>query len=164
MTRKIIMRSGKYSPDVPVGSIMTVTKEHSNGNAEATLDGSGEDIKWFVSAKCFDEYTPETPTLWRDMTDAEKGALLLAHHEGKVIEWHSTGMNVWHECARDSVLAFTYNFAYRIKPVQKAVTRHAGSENNWLWTSIRDEADTHRITFNTIDGKPDCDSIKMEVL
>jgi hypothetical protein len=27
----------------------------------------------------------DTPKLWRDMTPEEKGALLLAHHEGKVI-------------------------------------------------------------------------------
>jgi len=163
MTRKIIMRSGVYSPDVSVGSIMTVTKEHSNGNVEATLDGSGEDIKWFVSAKCFDEYTPETPTLWRDMTDAEKGALLLANHEGKVIEFNN-GSDPWITLSGD--FDWMRQHAYRIKPEPKvkAVTRHAGSENIWTWTLIRGGADTHRITFNTIDGKPDCDSIKMELL
>jgi len=88
MTRKIIITSDLYDTDMPVGAIMTVTKEHSNGNVEATLDGAGEDIKWFVLAECFGEYTPETP-LWRDMTDAEKGALLLAHHEGNVIEFNN---------------------------------------------------------------------------
>lgn len=58
----------------------------------------------------------ETPTLWRDMTDAEKGALLLAHCEGKVIEyyagcgnWEATSCQPW-EWAVD---------AYRVRPEPK---------------------------------------------
>jgi len=35
------------------------------------------------------------PKLWREMTDAEKGALLLAHHEGKVIEYYSPSIQKW---------------------------------------------------------------------
>ena len=161
MTRKIIMRSGKYSPDVSVGSIMTVTKEHSNGNVEATLDGSGEDIKWFVLAECFDEYTPETPTLWRDMTDAEKGALLLAYHEGKVIEaWLYD--DKWMALPPD----WGQHNAYRIKPESKveAVTLYLSRRCHGANEEPDHGYDTHKITFNTIDGKPDCDSIKMEVL
>ena len=57
---------------------------------------------------------PKAPTLWRDMTPEEKGALLLAHHEGKEIEYHSFGVGWvterpnWFEWCR-----------YRIKPQPK---------------------------------------------
>jgi len=52
----------------------------------------------------------DTPKLWRDMTDSEKGALLLAHHEGKVIErhcrdgWRAVLHTFWHD-----------DVAYRVK-------------------------------------------------
>jgi hypothetical protein len=35
---------------------------------------------------------PAAPKLWRDMTPEEKGALLLAAHEGKVIEYDGAWM------------------------------------------------------------------------
>jgi len=38
--------------------------------------------QWVIISRA----TP-TPKLWRDMTPEEKGALMLAAHEGKVIEW-----------------------------------------------------------------------------
>lgn len=89
----------------------------------------------------------ETPTLWRDMTDAEKGALLLAQHEGKVIECRIGDMEwivsepVWAEM-----------WAYRVKPAPKVVT-------------VPLMADFKEIgTINLIDGKPDPASIKMEEL
>jgi len=54
----------------------------------------------------------DTPKIWRDMTDAEKGALLLAHHEGKVIErshtsgqWQGVEYPRWHD-----------DIAYRVSP------------------------------------------------
>jgi hypothetical protein len=53
-----------------------------------------------------------TPTLWKDMTDAEKGTLLLAHHDGAVIEFflhiHWRGID-WQPRWKPGC-------AYRIKP------------------------------------------------
>ena len=92
----------------------------------------------------------EEPKLWRDMTDAEKGALLLAHHEGatlqvlSVVNWYDVEKMV---CDPDAT--------YRIKPEPKVEVvalcyrQDVGQVKN-------------RITFNLIDGEPDCDSIKME--
>jgi hypothetical protein len=60
----------------------------------------------------------DTPKIWRDMTDEEKGALLLAHHEGKVIELYNTfGLARWVDCA---YLEDYWNedIAYRVKPKQ----------------------------------------------
>jgi len=67
-----------------------------------------------------------TPKIWRDMTDAEKGALL------------QVGM------------AGMFGF------------KRPGS--GWVFGPGRCASDTHRITFDTIDGEPDCTSIKMEKL
>ena len=95
----------------------------------------------------------ETPKLWRDMTDAEKGALLLAHHEGKVIEcwggsnWIGKSHGGWGNCN-----------AYRIRPEPKVETVK-------LAVYVASEHDYRDIgTINLIDGKHDPASIKMEEL
>ena len=141
---------------------MTVTKEYSDGELEATVDGSGSDYAWFMAGGCFDEYTPETPTLWGDMTDAEKGALLLAYHEkpGSVQFW------ILDEWVTLRGLGWLDNYAYRIKPESKveAVTLYLSRRCHGANEEPDHGYDTNKITFNTIDGKPDCDSIKMEVL
>jgi hypothetical protein len=100
----------------------------------------------------------ETPKLWRDMTPEEKGALLLAHHEGKVIElfgleWTKTPFNV-----------FSCWNAYRVRPEPKRETvTFVGHvfEGKWCGMAASDGRG-HRITFDLIDGNPDCASIKME--
>lgn len=103
----------------------------------------------------------DTPTKWGDMTPEQKGALLLAHHEGKVIEWYYdlacefslTNSPVWGD-----------SLAYRIKPEPKIkeVVLH-GAGNEWGQACKASSEDTHRITFNTVDGVPDCSSVKMEI-
>lgn len=106
--------------------------------------------------RCVDD-----PKLWRDMTQEEKGALLLAHHEGKAIElFISKGS--WMECSP----FWTDDVAYRVKPepVRETVTIYAGSPDLGLFRHDRDIHDTHRITFDLIDGVPDCASVKMEEL
>ena len=87
----------------------------------------------------------DTPKLWRDMTPEEKGALLLAHHEKKGIDFWNDGE--WD----DSSPAWHPDNAYRIRPepkVEAVAFEHAGC----------------RFTFSRIDGDPDCDSVKMEEL
>ena len=99
------------------------------------------------------------PKLWRDMTPEEKGALLLAAHEGKVIEeWTPDirGVNPqwleWHPQPKFML----DGRAYRIKLEPKIETvalcwRHdVGTVKNKIGT------------INLIDGKPDCASIKMD--
>jgi hypothetical protein len=59
-----------------------------------------------------------TPKLWKDMTAPEKGALLLAHHEGKEIECNIDN-GVWFY----SDPQWNAAHAYRIKPnAQKVET------------------------------------------
>jgi len=88
----------------------------------------------------------EIPKLWRDMTDAEKGALLLAHHEGKVIEYFIGGCG-WMKCPAP---IWSYGHAYRVKPEPKRVT-------------VPLLADFKEIgTIDLVDGKPDLASIKLD--
>jgi len=100
----------------------------------------------------------DKPTTWADMTPEEKGALLLAKHEGGRIEvlfcgeWKRIDA-LWHE---DS--------AYRIAPEPKRETATMVGHNRGYWCFGSDcfgHRDTHRITFDTIDGKPDCATIRM---
>ena len=86
------------------------------------------------------------PKLWGDMTPEEKGALLLARHEGKVIQYESHG---WHDCDMAPPGWFDGD-AYRVRPEPKreTVVLYAG--------------DTPIGTIDLIDGKPDPDSIRMD--
>ena len=101
----------------------------------------------------------ETPKLWRDMTDAEKGALLLADHDGKVIEWKCG--DTWFGMKP----SWVDYIAYRVRPEPKVevVTMYAAS-NMKGFGPTRGVKSAYQITFNTIDGKPDTASIKMEAL
>lgn len=89
------------------------------------------------------------PTLWRDMTDAEKGALLLAKFEGRDVDVWSDGL--W--CKTTPLFLDTY--AYHIKPEPKIETvalcyrRDVGNVKNRIGT------------INLVDGTPDPASIKM---
>ena len=99
----------------------------------------------------------EKPTLWSDMTDAEKGALLLAKHEEKEIEalYDLTGWVSYQG-------SFFQDRAYRIKSEPKTIT------HDWFGTFVDGFSDmaatnaTHILKFNTINGEPDLSSIKME--
>lgn len=96
------------------------------------------------------------------MTPEEKGALLLAHHEGKVIEEKSqTFPYDWQDSGGDFPLS---HYAYRICHEPKVETVELYGRPDIQWVMERCDYDTHRITFNLVNGKPDCTSIKMEVL
>ena len=103
---------------------------------------------------------------WSEMTREEKGALLLADHEGRDIEifhfgkWHRVKNPEWDE---DGI--------YRVKPAPKSETVRLhgwGNFQQWLrdgdLSVVSDSHGKYAITFNTIDGEPVCDSIRMEEL
>lgn len=95
--------------------------------------------------------TSDTPKEWCQMTREEKGELLLAHHEGKAIEFLSASGS-W-KLAEDP--SWLEPFPYRIKPqpVTETVTL--------MWCN--EKGDGGKLgTINLIDGKPDLDSITME--
>ena len=61
----------------------------------------------------------DTPKLLRDMTDAEIGALVRAHGEGKTIEYWS-GHGYWETCYSDEAI-FQPHEAYRVMPEPRRV-------------------------------------------
>lgn len=102
----------------------------------------------------------DAPVLWKDMTSEQKGALLLARHEGKSIEilsvlddnphWISA-VNLWNP-----------KRAYRVKPEPVTVTYLMHCDWDVPYIAQEMSNPTHRITFKTLDGEPDPKSIKME--
>jgi len=101
------------------------------------------------------------PKQWQHMSPEEKGALLLAHHEGKVIEVLSKG--IWTKLLNPRWTAETY---YRVKPepVVKTVTLYGEGGVGWAFAEWEDEDHTACITFQTKDGKPDWSTLKGEDL
>ncbi len=100
--------------------------------------------------------------LWQDMTPEQKGALLLAYHEGKAIEYQHDGR--WY-CSTNP--SWCSDCAYRVKPepVVEVVVSHLGyAGKRWLFSEGRCPCDTHKVTFNVVDGEIDVTSIKMEKL
>lgn len=102
--------------------------------------------------------TPK-PKIWSDMTPEEKGALLLAAHDGKVIEAH---------CDKKGWVtiypSWDSDLPYRIKPEPKVETVTLNGDGGSYWGIGVNDHDTHRITFQTLDCIPDPTTIKMEAI
>ena len=132
---------------------------------DGTFAGRASIQEYHGVKRCVDDVQPDTTDdatkLWRDMTPEEKGALLLAHHEGKTIEWFDRGR--WITDIKFNPQKYT-TLSYRVKtePVRETMTLY-GSDNS-AWLPLPLGLDTHRITFDVIDGVPDCVSVKMEEL
>jgi len=115
-----------------------------------------------VPQSVLDDPTNPLQIPWRDMTPDVKGALLLAHHEGKVIE--SKYYDGW---AHIILVLWLDTEAYRVRPPEPkretvAIEGYVTSNDDYV--SSGTTGATHRITFDVIDGKPDCASIRMEEL
>ena len=100
------------------------------------------------------------------MTPEEKGALLLAHHEGKVIEIYSIldPRKGWIEAT--GVMEKSHwidGRAYRVRPEPKreTVTLY-WKKRQGAFASLSVGNSTHKITFDLIDGQPDLSSVRME--
>lgn len=180
------LREGAYYRDSDGCKVGPMRKDFSFGNIWDCRECFPDDNKyhWFADGRrgygatedCPDlvaEWTDEPqdkPTLWRDMTPEQKGALLLAHHEGKKIEWKNPDPNSqlwdeWKPCL--SAVGKHGHYAYRVKPPEPkrgTVVLHACKVDGWSAVRSTSRMDTHRITFDLIDGKPDCASIRMEEL
>ena len=141
------------------GGESTVGKRYTMTEKGLPCDRNGPQCSSVSTFRIISRANPK-PKLWRDMTPEEKGALLLAAHEGKVIEvWFPIACQ-WRVVVH-KVGTFEYD-AYRIKPQPKVETVTLYGRPDVQWVLERCKYDTHCITFQTIDGKPDCASIKME--
>ena len=97
-----------------------------------------------------------------EMSDAQKIELVQGELDGKRFKYWSAASGVWLD---KSLYSWFNHFKYRAKPAEPVVVEVevyvSKSEHSY---SQRLNASTHSITYNTIDGEPDCDSIKMEEL
>lgn len=97
----------------------------------------------------------DRPKLWRDMTPEEKGALLLAMHDGLKVEFCSAGK--WLE---KKFMPFLDDHAYRIAHEPKVET--VTSRGTWCNKGKMPKTQyVYEITFNLIDGKPDWNTAKV---
>ena len=108
--------------------------------------------------------TPRTPSTWGEMTEAEQNEIAGHAARGcKVDELYLPG-----DWADKMGHGFYDHKTYRKKPepVVETVTLHGRSYSvGWdLDRNPRQEDDTHKITFDTVDGEPDCSTVKMECL
>jgi len=97
--------------------------------------------------------------IWGDMTPEAQGALLLAEHNGAVVQEWNDGWKLWQitDCSS------RYNDTkYRVQPADPVVVTHeVFGRHDLFWYFMEYEQDTHKITYNTIDGVVDCSSVKM---
>jgi hypothetical protein len=126
----------------------------------SSIPNKGSD-PWRIVSRASDQ-----PKHWGDMTPEEKGALLLAHHDGKVIEIYGEiyGNRGWSVVIEPK---WIQEHSYRVQPECKIKTimLYCGSmdfDPAGDYTDAKVYGDIHLITFNLIEGKPDCQSIKME--
>ena len=149
-----------------VGNRYVIMEKHPEGYSDGLVAyaedgyfnvwGDEHDIRYVAKFRIISRAS-DTPKAWSSMTDAEKGALLLAKYEGKVIEsfFSLTGWVSYQGL-------FYQEKAYRIKPEPEVITY------NWFGTFADGFSDmaatdaTHILIFNTINGEPDLSSIKME--
>ena len=160
---KCLMESGlTWLRDNPVWRIASRASE----NPQTYTPGERQAVATYPRASVSPDHAWEvddTPKPIRDMTDAEIGALVRANNEGKVIE--SICSEVDSEWDVVVYPAWFQNKSYRVRPEPKreTVTLH-GSVTDEVWGRGTTEYDTHRITFDLIDGEPECGSVKMEPL
>jgi len=141
--------------------------EWSNGHSEAGAFAYGKKYTvgdkridsgcgWFEIAgnkNIFQLISRGAPQAFNDMTDAEKGALLLAKYRGEVVQMLSVDYD-WKDCAD---ARFVGKFAYRVKPkpvVDVVDLFYAGNG----FTQHSTPFDTHKLIYNRVDGEIDCAS------
>lgn len=96
--------------------------------------------------------TQEKPTIWKNMTDAEKGTLLLAKYRREIIQkWCE--INGWWDCANP---AFLHDAAYRVAPKKPKVDKTVFFCNcrGGSLTELQYVHHTHKIILTLINGVP----------
>jgi hypothetical protein len=81
-------------------------------------------------------------TAWLDMTDAEKGSLLLAYHNGEVIEYWWPITDKWIPCKLGPYWLPQVFYRAQPKPLTKPIIdwSHVAQGFNWLVTDEDGEA------------------------
>jgi hypothetical protein len=125
--------------------VLGMTYYQENGNF---ADGRAEELN--VSHEYKEETTVEYKT-FGEMTDEEKGALLLAQYEGKTIELLSA-LGIHWVGRRDQYDRFYEVDRYRVK-VEPVIT--TGSRTVCI------ESNLYIFSYTLVDGVPDCSEVTM---
>ena len=100
---------------------------------------------------------PTAPKTWSEMTDAEKGAMLLVEFNGGDLQALAVDQDGTSWVPKHSKFAFHNTVSYRIKPEPKRETHAIRIVSDVT-------GDTYYGTIDLVDGEPDCGSVKMEVV
>jgi len=134
-----------------------------HANEELTVKGgyNGRSATWELVSRAGSTVTADDEyPIWGDMTPEAQGALLLAEHNGAVIQMASASRGTWIDM--DHKLSWFEHVKYRVKPADPVVVTHElFGRHGFFWSVIAHDVDTHKMTYNTIDGVIDCASVKM---
>ena len=165
-----VVRWVKGNNEHEIISAYVITSDAFTGQVRAVLsdygDGVfGDDEEFTIVSRASDAPKDDTPKPWGQLTPEEKGALLLDEHEGREVQvWvkdHGSDSRFRAKMPR----VWSDHLIYRRAPEPKHETVNIyGCGYEWGQASKSCDEDTHIITFDTIDGEPDCASIKMERL
>lgn len=120
-----------------------------------------------VSRFHFEVVREDKPKTWGEMTPEEKGAILLAQHEGKTIQWIDPEYpsDSWSATYSLYDLHTHKDMAYRVKPEPEVETKSVTGVNMLgrpTFSDLKSKADTHKLTYDIVDGVVDCSSVKLE--
>lgn len=133
---------------------------HTNGEPSIKRVYNGYSASWeLVSRAGSTDAADDGYLIWGDMTPEAQGALLLAEHNGEIIQgWHLLG--TWVNIPIK--LIWRNHMKYRVKPANPVVVTHElFGINKGAWSNCQVKDDTHKISYNTIDGVIDCASVQM---
>jgi hypothetical protein len=143
-------------------------KLHDRLSEISTDEGyNGHSGKWEIVSRAGSQETPQTAppepiySTWGGMTPEEQGALLLAYHNGETIE--RLGVGSWYAVTHPCFHLFHLS-KYRVKPVDPVVVTHELFGSPAGFDSCQYPWDNHRLSYNTINGEPDCSSVVMTKL
>jgi hypothetical protein len=95
------------------------------------------------------ETVKEVNTIWGEMTTEQKGALLLAHQQGKPIEIKSSSLN-WVKLEYNPMWLYHSSYRVRVEPVVVNSCKHISIERSIC-----------KLTYNKVDGVIDYSSAKL---
>jgi hypothetical protein len=124
------------------------------GNLYHHEDGTfsdGSSIRNNVSHEYKEEATVEYKT-FGEMTDEEKGALLLAQYEGKTIEYCDMFNNWGSRRETKAGLVPTGTYRVRVEPVITTASRYLDSVGG----------ERYSVSYTLVDGVPDCSTVTMD--
>jgi hypothetical protein len=129
------------------------TGKHTIGRPYKVSDLNALASIWRIVSRAAD-----TPTTWAD--NEGWGDWTIAE------EWDVTNNDVQFECV-GGIHKVRTRPRIKLEPKRETVNLYGGGRASMVWINDQvrgDDLDTHRVTYDTIDGEPDCSTVRMERL